>query len=86
MFNITSLCDVINAASVVLLTLVHHVSNTADTALLFKLTSPRNVINAVSVVLRFTVKFLRDISNDADAALLFDCRMNNRTMSILVVC
>ena len=76
----------VNAPSVALLTLIHNVSNAADTALLFNLESLRDVINVASVALRFDLTWLRDVSNDADAALLFDCCINNRNMSILVVC
>ena len=86
MFIFALLCDLVNAASVVLLTLIRNVSNTADTVLIFNLASLRGVINAASVVLRFDLTSLHNVSNDADVALLSNCRMNNKVMSILVVC
>ena len=67
-------------------TLLRDVSKAPDTALLFHLTSLYDVINAAPVTLGFNLILLPNVSNVTDAALMFDCHMDDRNMSIVVVC
>ena len=43
------------------------------------------IINTASVALLFNITSLRNVSNAAEAELLFDCQTKNINMSILVV-
>ena len=61
-------------------------SNAASVVLVLNLISLYDVSNVADTVLLFDFMSLRDLINAAsDAALLFNCQLNNRNMSIFVV-